>query len=192
MRLVGLSEAEFDRRWAVEMAQRDRELRAAQGRESEARAATQRMVDHALETLQQVAALREQVERLASEQAAWRLAAETPVAAPVLPPALPCTCGSVHFTAGGQAVTPRTDGRVYPDGAVLSCLRCGRRWGHCGHELIEPHEKALPPAWAAVDLHARVQESQLGPARNGAEFRKVREATRRASDSLRPPPRRGA
>lgn len=186
MRWPWLSEAEFDRRLAIEMAEIAEQVRKASlppPAELEAQAIANR---HATAE---------------AELAEWRLARERDEAErdcivlppePPIPPSLPCTCGSVHFTAGGQVVTPRTDGKLHPDGGVLSCVRCGRRWAHCGSELLEPHEKALPPAWAAVDLHQRVQESQAGSGRSPAEFRRVREATRRASDSLRPPPRRGS
>lgn len=109
------------------------------------------------------------------------------------PPAskIPCTCGSVHFTAGGAVVSPTADGRCATTGAVLSCVKCGRRWAHCGGELVEPHGKAMPPAWAASDLHEAMQAAQEGgrtPAQ--ADMTRLRGATRRASGSLGIPPGR--
>lgn len=104
-------------------------------------------------------------------------------------PKIPCTCGSVHFTAGGQVASPRVDGRCEPSGAILSCVRCGRRWAHCGGELVEPSMKSMPPAWAAQDLHERIQAEQGGSG-GSADLGQLRGASRRASSALKAPPRR--
>lgn len=120
----------------------------------------------------------------ALEPADVPVAVERPAA-----PALPCTCGSITFTAGGQAVVAHSDGRVSPGGAVLSCIACGRRWALAEGKLVEPHAKAMPPAWTAQDLHEAVQESQQGGPARRADLRRLQEGVRRPSSTLRPPPR---
>ena len=116
---------------------------------------------------------------------AFQLEVVPPAPAPAPKPKLPCTCGSVHFTAGGAVVSPTADGRCATTGAILSCVRCGRRWAHCGAELVEPHGKSMPPAWAASDLHEAMQARQDGDRPvTPADFSKLRGATRRASQGL--------
>lgn len=123
------------------------------------------------------------------EQEAWARARPVSKA-----PALACSCGGTHFTAGGQVVTPREDGRASVTGLVLSCVRCGRRWAQCEGQLLEPHQKSMPPAWAAQDLRDQV-EQELGTRERPAEVspaqvrRFVSGAKRSAADGLRRPPR---
>lgn len=92
------------------------------------------------------------------QAAAQALAGELPP-----PVRLACSCGSRAFTAGGPAVAPYCDGRlawVEPSGAVLSCLACGKRWYTTPEGLREPHEAAMPPAWAMQDLQAAAAARQ--------------------------------
>lgn len=72
-------------------------------------------------------------------------------------------CGCEHFAAGGPVTQHESNGersRVRQESAVLSCLGCGARWFGTKDGLRKPHEAALPPAWAMMDLQARVQKAQ--------------------------------
>ncbi len=128
--------------------------------------------------------------------ARWLLG-EPRVEAPAESPGLPghddrlaCTCGFTHFTAGGQNIVVGTDGRLHASGAVLSCLKCGARWAACDRALIEPHPLAMPPAWAAQDLQARVSRATQSGA-TPEELKRVvrRAASVSATQQYRRPPR---
>ena len=76
---------------------------------------------------------------------------------------LACTCGSRAFTAGGPSVSAEANGvtaRTTPQGAVLSCLQCGKRWYTTPEGLREPHRDALPPTWAAMDMQREAVEQR--------------------------------
>jgi hypothetical protein len=68
-------------------------------------------------------------------------------------------CGCGDFTPGGHTVrVSRAGARVH--GEVLTCLGCGARWYNTGRGLKHPHESALPPAWAMMDLQGRAAKAQ--------------------------------
>ena len=84
--------------------------------------------------------------------------ADAPIAASVGPD-YECTCGCRDFTAGGPTVRASSAG-VMAQGQLLCCLACGDRWYSTPSGLRHPHESAMPPAWAAMDLQARAAKAQ--------------------------------
>lgn len=77
------------------------------------------------------------------------------------PPAVDheCVCGCRDFTAGGMTVRASSAG-VREHGALLCCLACGERYYSTPAGLRRPHESAMPPAWAMLDLQARAAKAQ--------------------------------
>ena len=70
-----------------------------------------------------------------------------------------CDCGCRDFTAGGPTVRVSSAGAM-AHGQLLCCLACGSRWYSTRRDLRRPHESAMPPAWAAMDLQARAAKAQ--------------------------------
>ena len=109
----------------------------------------------------------------------------------------PCpSCGCEYMTAGGPTVTHESNGesaRIVQSSAVLCCLGCGERWYGTPRGLKRPHEAALPPAWASIDLHARMT-AERDKATAAADERKRSAAEtqlnrpRRAHEVFRRPP----
>lgn len=70
-----------------------------------------------------------------------------------------CECGCRDFTVGGATVRVSSAG-PRESGAVLCCLACGSRYYSTMTGLRRPHESALPPAWAMLDLQSRAAKAQ--------------------------------
>ena len=117
---------------------------------------------------------------VAAWRALWGLADDSSVPTNDYAPATPhridgCpSCGCEHMTAGGATVRHESNGsesRVVQVDGVMCCLSCGERWYGTPQGLKRPHEAALPPQWAMLDMQARATASQTAARREATARR---------------------
>lgn len=140
--------------------------------------------------------LREAEERAADEQLAKAAlqAVDDEIKRELEPPPevpkLMCACGATAMRVDQvQQALRYVDGRLQlvPDGATLTCPRCGRGFAVDPRGQFDPHRAAWPSAWVVADeLDRRKADLDAKLASRGAKGTPLRR-TSPVSDMRRPP-----